>query len=45
MMRWQVTVCTMTGSVSYSAIARSSWDLVDHALELFNLCSVSVRQI
>lgn len=45
MRRFQVTVRTLTGSFSYPAIARNSWELVDHALELFNVCGVTVRPL
>lgn len=45
MIRFQVTVRTLTERITYSAIARSSSDLVDHALDLFSVCSVSVRVV
>lgn len=45
MKRFTVTVRTLTERITYSAIARSSSDLIDHALDLFSVCSVSVRPL
>lgn len=45
MIRFTVTVRTLTASFTYPAIGRSSWEVADHALDLFDICSVSVRPI
>lgn len=45
MIRFRVTVRTLTTSFTYPAIGRSSWEVADHALDLFSVCSVSVRVV
>ena len=43
MKRFSVSVYTEDGDFTYSAIAKSSFDALDDAIDLFGVCAAFVR--